>query len=519
MKKINFLLLSFFIPLYANQFPTWEISSPTQTAFMIAIPTSNEVDEQDAWDCFSFCTLELPLLLERACREQKKVMLIMPNNYQHVRTIQLDSPLTEGARVAMAWISAYYRFYNLDATILLCSSKDSAAQFTRICNTFLTDTCNGERAPIHKRVMSLDTIGELSDPTDLYFYKKILFHHCAPKVTLITPNLPPQESDDQLRVVITGGAGFIGSHLAERFLKEGHQVIILDDFSCCTPENMRTIANKNLSWHEYDVSNAFDIEGPVDMVIHFASYPSPVDYYKKPIPTMRAGLHGTKNSLELARTKYARFIMGSTSEVYGDPEIHPQPETYAGNVDPMGKRSQYDQSKRGAETWCKYYFDTYGLDIRIMRIFNTYGPRMRLGDGRVVTNFIKAALENSSITIHGSGNQTRSFGYVSDTVDGIYRVAQSDTISSFDNLDDRIFNVGNPGEFSINQVAQEVNLLSQKLLDRPTTITHIPQFDMTDPQIRCPNISHIHAVTGYTPHVSFKEGLEKTFEYFQSLKK
>lgn len=518
MKKLIFALFPLFAQVSANEFPTWEISSPTQTAFMVAVPSCDDVAPEEAWDCFTFCTLQLPALLERAHVEQKKVLLLIPDNYQHTKTTQPSAPLTEGARVAMAWISAYYRFYDLDATILICSSQNSAEHFIKICNTFLTNASPTHKESIHQRVLNLDTIPEQNQPDDLCFYKKVLLYQISPQPTLITPELPEQQPH-QKRILITGGAGFIGSHLAERYLLEGHQVIILDDFSCCTQENLTTIKHPNLFWYKYDVSNPFSVEGPIDTVFHLASYPSPVDYYQKPIQTMRAGLHGTRNSLELALEKNARFVMGSTSEVYGDPHVHPQPEAYAGNVDPIGKRSQYDQSKRGAETWCKYYFDTYNLDIRIMRIFNTYGPRMRLGDGRVVTNFIKAALENSSITIHGTGDQTRSFGFVSDTVDGIYRVAESNDISSFSDLDDRIFNVGNPGEFSINQVAEAVNTLSQKLLGNPTTITHIPQFDMSDPQIRCPNISHIQNVTGYNPTILFKDGLQRTFQYFQALQK
>ena len=242
--------------------------------------------------------------------------------------------------------------------------------------------------------------------------------------------------------------------------------------------------------------------------------PSPKDYYERPIETLRAGLHGTYQTLQLAEKNAARYLLGSTSEVYGDPDVNPQPETYIGNVDVMGKRSQYDQSKRGAETFCKLFFDQYGLDIRIARIFNTYGPHMRLGDGRVVTNFIQAALLNTPLTIYGTGNQTRSFAYVADTVQALYKLATNDSIAQLEDIDDRIFNVGNPQECSINVVAQKINNLSQKHLDKTVSITHIPQFDFTDPKVRKPDITKISHALDYHPNIDFDQGLEKTFLYF-----
>lgn len=507
--------MGFFIATAAHAFQVVELQTDNYDGYVVTVPWPKKSIASNAWDCFSFCSLALPSLLEQAHKENKPVTLAIPDCYHQAKTTSNDASLIEGARVALAWLSTYYRFHNTDIRVITVNNKTTQEDIYHACSKFIPTKNDTKKTPelrMTDRIVSID-LPTTKSPIESSVQE--LSYAPMNSTTLFSPTLPKQQ-ENQKRIVITGGAGFIGSHLTEKFLKDGHQVIVLDDFSCCTKTAITSFKQDNLIWFEHDVSKPFDIEGTVDIVIHLASHPSPVDYYNNPIDTMRSGLHGTKNALELARTKNARFVLGSTSEVYGDPHVHPQPEYYPGHVDPIGKRSQYDQSKRGAETWCKYYFDTYNIDIRILRIFNTYGPRMRLGDGRVVTNFIKAILENSKITIYGSGNQTRSFGYVSDTVDGIYRITTQENINDFSTLDERIFNVGNPQEYSINQVAIEANKLSQQYFERPTQITHIPQFDMSDPKVRCPNIQRIQTITGYKPIINFQEGLEKTFLYFKN---
>jgi dTDP-glucose 4,6-dehydratase len=226
------------------------------------------------------------------------------------------------------------------------------------------------------------------------------------------------------------------------------------------------------------------------------------------------GLHGTQNTLEVARAKNARYLFTSTSEVYGDPLIHPQPESYGGNVDCMGKRSAYDQSKRGAEVLIKLYFEHYGVDTRIARLFNTYGPGMRLADGRVINNFLESLINNTPLKINGSGDQTRSFAYVDDTIDGIFRLIDNDALCNEPHITQRVFNLGNPDEFTINELAYKVNELSKKYFNREIPIIHRENPDMSDPRMRRPDISRAQTILGFMPRVSLDEGLEKSLQFF-----
>jgi nucleoside-diphosphate-sugar epimerase len=318
-----------------------------------------------------------------------------------------------------------------------------------------------------------------------------------------------------LRIVITGGAGFLGSHMCKELVSQGHQVIVLDTLICSSRNNIAELENSpHFAFYNVDVTKPYDIAGPIDLVVHLASCPSPEFYYNNPIETLMSGLQGTKYALELALRKNARFMIGSTSEVYGDPEVSPQCEEYPGRVSAFGKRSQYDQSKRGAETLIKLYFERHNIDIRIARIFNTYGPAMALHDGRVVTNFIAAILEDKPVTVYGDGLQTRSFAYASDTVDGLIGLAFTDRITECPCIDQRIFNVGTPQEFTIKELADEINLISLKYLSKPAHIRYVPNIDPDDPKKRNPDITKINKLIGYEPLVRLKEGLEKTFLFF-----
>ncbi len=304
------------------------------------------------------------------------------------------------------------------------------------------------------------------------------------------------------RTLITGGAGFIGSHLCDRFLAEGHEVICMDNLSTGSIENIDHIRSNRFLFIKHDVTNYIYIKGPLDYVLHFASPASPVDYLERPIPTLKVGSLGTHNSLGLAKDKHAVYLLASTSEVYGDPLVHPQPETYGGNVNPLGPRGVYDEAKRFAEAMTTAYRRYHNVDTRIVRIFNTYGPRMRMHDGRVVPNFIAQALRGEPLTVYGEGNQTRSFGYVSDLVEGIFRLMRSPFPGPV--------NIGNPGEFTILEFAKIV----QRLTGSKSEII-FKELPEDDPRQRRPDIALAREKLGWEPKVNLEEGLQLTIDYFK----
>ena len=309
-----------------------------------------------------------------------------------------------------------------------------------------------------------------------------------------------------MRTVITGGAGFVGSHLCDYLLAKGHEVVALDNFITGSPENIGHLAgNRKFKFIEHDVTEFIYLDGPVDNVMHFASPASPVDYLNYPIQTLKVGSLGTHKALGLAKSKGARFIIASTSEVYGDPKVHPQNEEYWGNVNPIGFRGVYDESKRFAEAMTMAYHRVHGVQTRIVRIFNTHGPRMRLDDGRALPTFMGQALRGEDITIFGDGTQTRSFCYVSDTVEGIYRLLMSDEVMPV--------NLGNPEEVTILQVAQEV----VDLVGSKSKIVHVPRpYDYADdPKVRQPDITKARALLNWEPKVPRAEGLQLTLEFFR----
>src|ERR1700757_1936730 len=309
--------------------------------------------------------------------------------------------------------------------------------------------------------------------------------------------------------VVTGGAGFLGSHLVDRLLAEGHRVIAIDNLITGNTANIGHLAcNENFRFVKHNVSNfIFLPEQYIDYVFHFASPASPIDYLELPIPTLKVGALGTHNALGLAKAKGAAFILASTSECYGDPLVHPQKEDYWGNVNPIGPRGVYDEAKRFAEAMTMAYHRYHGMDTKIVRIFNTYGPRMRLRDGRVVPAFIGEALSGQPLTIFGDGTQTRSFCYVSDLIDGIFKLAMSDFHEPV--------NIGNPREMTIKQFAEQII----RLTGTKSTIEYKP-LPVDDPKVRQPDISRAKKILGWEPKVHFEEGIKKTIEYFkESLKR
>jgi dTDP-glucose 4,6-dehydratase len=308
-----------------------------------------------------------------------------------------------------------------------------------------------------------------------------------------------------MRVLITGAAGFLGSHLSDRFLADGHSVVGVDNFLTGNAQNVAHLAGEpRFELLEQDVSDALPDVGPLDGVLHFASPASPVDYLEQPLATLKVGSLGTLNALALARARGARFFMASTSEVYGDPLEHPQVESYWGHVNPVGPRSVYDEAKRFSEALTMSFHREYGLDTRIVRIFNTYGPRMRPRDGRVVTNFIVQALNGEPLTVYGDGSQTRSFCYVSDEVEGLYRL--------FLHGDHNPTNIGNPAEYTVRELAD----LIIELTGTSSVIKHEP-LPQDDPKQRRPDITRARRMLGWEPTVPVREGVARTIEYFRSL--
>jgi dTDP-glucose 4,6-dehydratase len=305
------------------------------------------------------------------------------------------------------------------------------------------------------------------------------------------------------RYLITGGAGFIGSHLCETLLQQGHEVICMDNYSTGGHENIASFQlNSRFRFIDHNVSRFLDVGGPLNYVLHFASPASPVDYLELPIPTLKVGALGTHNTLGLAKAKKAIYLLASTSEVYGDPLVRPQNEDYWGNVNPIGPRGVYDEAKRYAEAMTMAYHRYHGLNTRIVRIFNTYGPRMRMRDGRVVPNFITQALKGEPLTVYGEGEQTRSFQYVDDLVAGIQRLLDSE--------EHLPVNIGNPHEMTVLQFAKKV----LELTGSTSSIVYKP-LPQDDPQVRQPDITKAKKILGWEPKVSLEEGLAKTIEYFR----
>jgi dTDP-glucose 4,6-dehydratase len=306
------------------------------------------------------------------------------------------------------------------------------------------------------------------------------------------------------RYLITGGAGFIGSHLCECFLSQGHEVICMDNYSTGAAQNITgLVANPRFTFIDHNVSRYIEVQQSLDFVLHFASPASPVDYLELPIPTLKVGSLGTHNALGLAKAKNAVFLLASTSEVYGDPLVRPQHEEYWGNVNPVGPRGVYDEAKRFAEAITMAYHRYHGLDTRIVRIFNTYGPRMRMQDGRVVPNFILQALKGEPLTVYGQGEQTRSFQYVDDLVAGIGRLLQSG--------EHYPVNIGNPHEMTVLQFAKKI----LELTGSKSEIAYRP-LPQDDPQVRQPDITRARKLLGWEPKVALDEGLSKTIEYFRA---
>ena len=305
-----------------------------------------------------------------------------------------------------------------------------------------------------------------------------------------------------MKVLITGAAGFLGSHLSDRFLAEGHEVVGMDNLITGDVANIQHLTGRDFVFVKHDVTNYINLEGPLDLIFHFASPASPIDYLRVPIQTLKVGSLGTHNALGLAKAKNARFLLASTSEVYGDPLVHPQREDYWGNVNPVGPRGVYDEAKRFSEAMTMAYHRVHAVQTRIVRIFNTYGPRMRVEDGRAIPAFLSQALRNEDVTVFGDGSQTRSLCYVSDLVDGLYRLITSNEVNPV--------NIGNPNELTIRQLAEAIIALTgsrSRIVTRPLPVD--------DPRVRQPDITRARAILGWEPKVPLADGLQRTLAYFK----
>lgn len=310
-----------------------------------------------------------------------------------------------------------------------------------------------------------------------------------------------------MRVLISGGAGFVGSHIVDKLLARDYTVLAVDNLLTGRSQNLQHLySNPRFEFLQADVTNPLTIEGDCQAILHFASPASPIDYLTYPLETLRVGSRGTENLLELARQKKAKFVLASTSEVYGDPLVHPQPESYWGNVNPIGPRAVYDEAKRYAEAVTMAYWRTFGVDTRIVRIFNTYGVRMRAADGRVVSNFIVQALKGEALTVYGAGEQTRSFCYVSDLVEGIVRLLE---VENRDEVHEPV-NLGNPMEFTVGELAEEV----LRLTGSASEVRYLP-LPEDDPKVRRPVIERAMRILNWQPVVPLVEGLERTIVYFR----
>lgn len=481
------------------------------------------ISTDDIWQIFHEGAFRVPHMLEQAKDQQAMAVMILPENYDGLTPLDDNAPWVEGVRVALAWGSTYFRFEDVDVRVLHYNQQNSDEEIQRALNGLMSKNYQDrpgiscEEQMLHRVWIANDliesTLYGIVSPTDTFFVDSD-----AAMSIVFDPLLDTMDKDGY-RILVTGGAGFIGSHTVRHLLQQGHQVIIMDNLSAASYETIQNlIDNKQCVFFNHDVGKPFEIKGPLTHVLHLASLASPPFYYHQPKATLRSGLQGTKNTLDIAMKKNARYLFSSTSEVYGDPEISPQPEDYPGKVSPIGMRSQYDQSKRGGETLIKLYVEKFGIDARIVRIFNTYGPAMSLYDGRVVTNFIRAVLEKKPLPIYGDGLQTRSFAYVDDTVEGMLAVLFSEDITQKTNIKNRVFNIGNQGEFTIVALAKKLQCIAWQYGFDDIAITHLPQPDPWDPKQRRPDITRAHMTVGFVPKISLDEGLERTFLFFSKSK-
>lgn len=450
-------------------------------------------------------------LINSAFEHQLPVICIVPNSLEGFSPLSDLGKEYEDARVALAWTSIAHRFKNMPIRIVKTDKPYSLAEIASFAGSALESEMSPAESP------EISVAGAVMLAQDLAAPKRAF--ECRPYITSTAKNERrcfdiESRPECTRRIIITGGAGFIAHHIIKQLLGRGDQVIAIDSMICANHKNIEPfLSHPHFTFIHADCSEPFTVTGDITDIIHAASIPSPEYYYSLPDETMRSGLRGIVIALELATEKNARLLFTSTSEVYGDPEVSPQKESYHGRVSPLGKRCQYDESKRGAEAIIAEWVDRIPLDIRIARIFNTYGPHMQLHDGRVVTNFIAAAIENRPITVYGSGSQTRSFAFVSDTVDGLIRLLDT-RLEDDAPISNRVFNIGTPQEFTIQELANIFCEIYERECGQKPTVRFLPNPDTTDPRQRLPDISAAQKMLGFNPRVPLREGLMITIRSF-----
>ena len=436
---------------------------------------------ENNYKSFKEAVLYFPKIIKKAIANDRQMFLFLPKILDDFCLHEYEKSFKEAARIAITWCDVYEHRNGLKKESYFVIKEDDL-NFDTIKNHFV----NRPNLTLKREFAQNKTQPDLI------------------KVNFDNLNL------NSKRFLLSGGAGFIGCNLARRLLSEGHQVLVLDNLLCGYEKNIEDLKNnKNFAFIKHDVSKPFHINCKFDYVLHLASIPSPYFYYKSPKKTLKSGLHATLNMLKIAKQNNAIFLFTSTSEIYGDPEISPQPENYKGNVSCVGMRAPYDESKRGSEVLVNHYLEKYNLNVCVARIFNTYGPYMNLNDGRVITNFFKAFLENEKITVYGDGNQTRSFCYIDDTIDGLIKLI----FHKFEtkNYLDRVFNIGNNSEITIKNLVSEYYKLFKHTKFETVYISNI---DKHDPKKRCPNLEKVNKELNYFPTVNLEHGLDRTLKYF-----
>lgn len=514
MKYWRVVAFLVFTQIAASEQFLFEVFTKDHKSFYLIKAPSRLSSAQELWNYFFCMSIDLPRLLEQAQVTSKPVILSCQEQLHGFGPLDDEAPLIEANRVALAWLSAYARATDVQAFAYLQAGDDNACslQLYSYIQWFI-DQCDSDyqctdfSAHVFRSAdLSKVCVNHLEAPTQI---KSIALLQEGPKHLIKVKN----QNHINRRVLISGGAGFIGCYLTKKLLEKGFSVVVLDNFFCSQPDTIQQLEHDYdlCEFHYVDVTKDFYLDCAVDLVIHLASLPSPKTYYQYPVNTLLTGLSGTKNCLDVALSSNAPFIFASSSEVYGDPEISPQVESYEGNVNPWGMRSQYDESKRGGETLCKWYFEHAKVNVKLARIFNTYGPGMCLDDGRVITNFLKAILERTAMLIYGNGKQTRSFCYIDDLISGLMRLIEHKTEAQ--HITQRVYNIGNDNEIAIERVARLVNEIAHEAIGYIVPIEHIIHPDTTDPKMRRPNLNRLKAL-GCQPQISFKKGLQATLKVF-----
>jgi len=481
------------------------VTNGTQQAILITAPEQNSsqetIDQFLMWSCSNICSL-----FEYACQKNSKCIVILPQLENNFAPYAQEARYTQSLDCLKAASYAYQQTDALDVSFINYPKIYATHYVTKALSVLLSQASNKRTRSISELTYTIG--GEAYSDNEITI-RDIDFEYVQPQQALhVAQRLPELPC-----AVITGGAGSLGRPIVQELLQRNYRVIVLDNFVCSRVQDLAHFESyNNFEWYEHDVAIPFDIEGSVDLVIHAASIPSPKYYYALPVETYKSGTSATINTLELARQKKARYILCSTSEIYGKAEISPQPEWYSGKVSAFGLRAPYDQSKRGSETLAGLYEQQFTIDTRIIRIFNTYGPDMALDDGRVITNFIQAMLDNKPIKINGTGEQTRSFNYITDTIADIMAITLDNELEG--PIENKVFNVGSTHEITVNALATIIQEQAQQILGKIVPIEHIPVIDHDDPMQRKPDLQKFNQRYGTRKTIGIIEGISHMLQFY-----